>query len=69
MPHTIEKTAYFFDELDDSAKERARAWWRQAENEDFDSEYVIEDAQNMGALLGIEFKNKASQAHGRRNAP
>lgn len=43
---------YRFEELDDVAKERARDWWRQLEN-DFDTEFVIEDVQRMGAILGI----------------
>jgi hypothetical protein len=36
-PHTKEVGFYYFDELDDKAKEKARDWWRQAENECFDS--------------------------------
>ncbi len=47
------KTVYHFGELTDSAKERARDWWRNLEAQDFDSSYVIEDAQRMGAVLGI----------------
>ena len=54
MPHTLTKTAYRFNELSDHAKENARQWWRDLEQQDFDTEYVIEDAQRMGAILGIE---------------
>lgn len=54
MPHTLTKTAYHFDELSDHAKENARQWWRDLEQQDFDTEYVIEDAQRIGAILGIE---------------
>lgn len=37
MPHTLTKTAYHFEELNDTAKERAREWWRTLENQDFDT--------------------------------
>ena len=58
MPRTRTETVYRFDELDDRAKERARDWWRNLEDQDFDTEYVIDDAQRMGAILGIEFDTK-----------
>lgn len=46
-------TLYNFDELNEAAKERARDWWRELENEDFDTDGIYDDAVNMGALLGI----------------
>jgi hypothetical protein len=59
MPHVIEKTAYRFDELDDSAKERARDWWRQGESYDSDDLLDREDFETIAAILGIEFKQRA----------
>lgn len=53
MPTDRTIKAYRFEELDDTAKEHARAWWRECENQDFDTDYVIEDAQRMGAIMGI----------------
>ncbi|MFA5898333.1 MAG: antitoxin of toxin-antitoxin stability system [Hyphomicrobium sp.] len=61
MPTIVEHTLYTFDELSDRAKEIARDWWRQCENDDFDAEYVIEDAERMGAILGIEFDTRRVQ--------
>lgn len=29
MPHTKSKTVYYFDELSDKAKEKAREWYRE----------------------------------------
>lgn len=58
MPKTKEYTIYTFDELSDDAKETARDWWRQCENEDFDTEFLYEDFQNMARMLGIEFDSK-----------
>lgn len=55
MPRTIETTVFQFSELSDSAKETARNWWRELEAQDFDAEFVIDDAQHMAAILGIEF--------------
>lgn len=55
---TICTTVYQFDELSDSAKEKARDWWRRAESEDNSwSEVVIDDAKRIGALMGIEIDN------------
>lgn len=46
---------YKFDELSDSAKEAARAWWRRAsEGDDFWHENVIEDAKQCFALAGFD---------------
>lgn len=51
-----EKTVYSFDELSDDAKETARTWWRDSEAQDWnDSEFVIDDAKRVAAILGIEF--------------
>lgn len=55
MPHTVTQTAFRFEELDGPAKERARDWWRNLEASDFDTSCTIEDAQRMGAIMGIEF--------------
>lgn len=55
---TVLKSIYSFEELSEAAKERARQWWRDCENEDFDTEYLYEDAARMGALLGIEIDKR-----------
>lgn len=60
---TIETAVYTFDELSDTAKERARQWFREASGpEDFDQ--VIEDAQHMGEILGFSFRTHAVPLHG-----
>jgi hypothetical protein len=54
MPRVIEKTVYQFDELDDSAKERARDWYRTlgVESDELtDYEHWTEAA----SILGITF--------------
>jgi hypothetical protein len=44
-----------YSELDDKAKERARQWYRNASQDDnYFSEWVIEDAKRMLAFLGID---------------
>lgn len=54
----IETKVYKFDELSDKAKEKAREWWRRAQDGDnFWSECVIEDAKEIGKLLGIDIDN------------
>lgn len=57
---TIDRTLYSFNELSEEAKERARDWWRQCENEDFDTSCMCEDFQRMGSLIGIELDTPAS---------
>lgn len=55
---TITTEVFNLNELSDSAKERARNWYRQATDSDnYWSESVIEDAKEIGKLLGIEIKN------------
>lgn len=62
MPKTITIEAYEFHELDDTAKVRAREWFRQSEAELFDPEHVLADAVRMAAILGITI---ATQKNGR----
>jgi len=54
---TIKTTVYNFDELSDTAKDRAREWWREASQHDEWWEYTYEDAKTIGALMGIEIEN------------
>ena len=39
MPRTIKKTVYKFDELSDSAKERAREWYRSTDDGCWNEDY------------------------------
>lgn len=60
-----EKTVFTFDELTDEAKETARAWWRDSEAQDWnDSECVIEDAERVATILGIEFSTSSVKLMG-----
>lgn len=59
MPHIIEKTVFNFDELNDSAKERAREWWRGCESQDFDHSAIYDDAKECGELIGVTIDSKA----------
>lgn len=52
---TIEKTLFQYDELSDTAQEKAREWYRRASADDnFFAENVCEDAARMGDILGID---------------
>ena len=58
MPNVIETTVYQFNELNDRAKEKARDWFRNASAGDsFFSESTIEDAKEIGKILGIDIDN------------
>lgn len=57
MSRKICKTIYTFDELSESAKEKARDWYRELiDVEDYSS--TIEDAAEIGELMGIEFDGR-----------
>ena len=69
---TVEVKAYYFDELSDSAKERARVWWRNASTGDnFFAECVIDDAATIAALMGLDINTtrKNLVGGGTRYAP
>lgn len=58
MPQVIETTVYQYDELSDSAREKAREWYREASSGDpFWSECVLDDAKEIGALMGIQVEH------------
>jgi hypothetical protein len=57
MPHIATKEVFYFNELDDSAKEAAREWYRLGA---FDYEWwdcTYEDAKTIAALMGIDTDN------------
>jgi len=58
MPRTLERTVYKFDELSDDAKEKARAWYRDASaGDNYFAESIIDDAKAIGELMGITIKD------------
>jgi hypothetical protein len=64
---TTTRMLYQFDELSDSAKERARDWFRKGDV--FISVHIIEDAKRIGSLMGIQidkvyYSGFASQGDG-----
>jgi len=49
---------YTFDELSDSAKEKARNWWREGNNDDtFWSENTIDEAKEQGKKMGLDIES------------
>lgn len=52
--HTI--TTYSFDELSDAAKEKAREWFRSGDDFSYYAKAVIEDAKEIGKIMGIEIE-------------
>lgn len=63
---TVESTVYQYDELSESAKDRAREWFREGMQspDDFGADCVIEDATRMGAIIGINLKTRPVQLMG-----
>lgn len=57
---TIETTLYTFDELDDSAKDRAREWYRRGMDDDsYWHEFVYDDANTIAEIIGIQIDTVA----------
>lgn len=54
MARKVEVEVYTFDELSDSAKDRARDWWRNGLHHDEWWENVYDMAKEAGAILGID---------------
>lgn len=50
---TIETSLFLFDELNETAKENARDWWRQGYEFKFEAECVIDDAKQIAKLFGL----------------
>lgn len=48
------KTVFTFSELSDTAKEKAREWYRQDLPVDYD--FVFEDAANIADILGLDIR-------------
>jgi hypothetical protein len=58
MPVPVTVLHYAFDELDDCAKQRAIAAWREHELDYEWWEFIYDDAIRMGALMGIEIDKR-----------
>lgn len=64
MPEIIETTVYRLDELDDRAKEKARAWYRDG-GFDYDwYEFVYEDFERVCDILGVTLATRAVELYG-----
>ena len=51
---TIKKTVFTYDELSEKAKEKARDWWREGGMDYEWWDYIYDDAEHIGSLIGIE---------------
>lgn len=62
MPNVKEITVYQFEELSESAKQRAREWF--AQTIEFDAEYCHERIEEVGKMIGITFDGRTVQTMG-----
>jgi hypothetical protein len=60
MPRGIVTTVYKFEELSDTAKEKAREWWREGALDHEWWEHIYDDAARMGEIIGINIDNETS---------
>ncbi len=54
----VETTVYQFDELDDSAKEKARDWYREVSGYDEWWDYIYSDASAIATLFGLDLNTR-----------
>lgn len=64
MPEIIETTVYRLDELAGSAKERARAWYREAGFDHDWFEFVFDDFERICSILGIALRTVPARLYG-----
>jgi hypothetical protein len=71
MPEIVQTTVYRLDELDQTAKDRARAWYRDIATDDDWNEFVYEDFESICATLGVRPKTRsvALMGGGTRQTP
>lgn len=63
MPEIVETTVYRLDELSDTAKEKARDWYRRHLCDDW-FEAVYDDFQQICAILGVSLKTVPVSLYG-----
>lgn len=64
MSELIEITVYRFDELSDTARQKARAWYREG-GFDYDwHAFVYEDFEHVCEILGLRLKTRTVRLHG-----
>lgn len=59
-------TVYTYDELTPPAQDKARDWFRETDEPDFD--WVIDDAENIANQMGLEFRTRAIKLHSGKTA-
>lgn len=64
MPEIIETTVYRLDELSDTAKDKARAWYRDGGFDYGWYDAVYEDFQRIAEILGIRLKTSTVRLMG-----
>jgi hypothetical protein len=59
---TVETVVYQYDELSPEAQENARDWFLK--DFEFETDFVLEDAARVAALLGVEFDTHTVDLYG-----
>lgn len=64
LPDDAEKTEFTFAELDPRARQRAREWFLEDHPDDDWHRFVLEDADRLADMLGIEIDKHRVPLHG-----
>src|SRR5215831_18203056 len=64
MPHIVETTVYYLNELSEAARDKARSWYRETVFEDDWYDCVFEDFETICGILGVHLKTRPVQLFG-----
>jgi hypothetical protein len=64
MPRIVETTVFRLDELSEQARDKARAWYREAALCDDWHECVFEDFETICGILGVRLKTRPVRLYG-----
>src|SRR5215467_9399839 len=64
MPHTVETTVYYLNELSEAGRDKARNWYRETAFDDDWCDCVFEDFETICGILGVHLKTRPVRLFG-----
>jgi hypothetical protein len=64
MPHIVETTVYYFNELSEAGRDKARTWYREAAFDDDWYDCVFDDFETVCGILGVHLKTRPVRLFG-----
>ena len=64
MPHVVETTVYYLNELSEAGQDKARNWYRESAFEDDWYDCVYDDFETICGILGVHLKTRPVRLFG-----